>query len=93
MRSTGRPLGARPQGPLHQKNNSNALLSFYRSTLGTNAYRTHRNYSLETLAFGGDPYEPLEKAINVSIANLIWQGIPSLRQRNDIQKALLTRYC
>jgi hypothetical protein len=85
MRSTGSPLGAQPGGLLHLKYNSNALPSVYRSTLGANAYRTRSNYSLEALAFGGDPYEPLEKAINVSTASLIWQGLASLRQRNILK--------
>ncbi|KAL4522811.1 hypothetical protein Ndes2526B_g00857 [Nannochloris sp. 'desiccata'] len=65
MRSTGRPLGAPARGPSHLKNNSNALPGVYRSTLRMIPHRTRRIHSLETLAFGGDPYEPLEKAINI----------------------------
>jgi hypothetical protein len=81
MRSSGQSLWACSRGPLHLRNNFNALAGVHKATLRTHWSKTYRKHSVEVLAFGGDPYEPLEKAINVSEFRLIWQVFP-IRQRD-----------
>jgi hypothetical protein len=83
MGGLGRPLGAPLRGPLPLHLNSNALSGGHRATLRTLPSRADRRHSVEVVAFGGDPYEPLEKAINVSKThNLIWLDFLSSHERS-----------